>query len=156
MMKSANPVPRFSHMTIDGDGAVALPARLHGKFISIDPLHHHLIASERRMHGSTFSTVDVGYPLRTKDETFRPVYLTHSPDGSVTIADFREEYIAHGQNMIVLRGFDGVDVSIPRSEIGKMRAAGRSMMPDGLLDDLTDQQLRDFLAYLRIPQPISP
>ena len=28
-------------------------------------------------------------------------------------------------------------------------------MPESLLDGLTDQQLRDFFAYLRIPQPIS-
>jgi hypothetical protein len=28
-------------------------------------------------------------------------------------------------------------------------------MPTGLLDGLTDQQLRDFFAYLRITQPIT-
>jgi hypothetical protein len=28
-------------------------------------------------------------------------------------------------------------------------------MPSGLLDGLTDQQLRDFFAYLRIPQPMT-
>jgi hypothetical protein len=27
-------------------------------------------------------------------------------------------------------------------------------MPDGLLDDLTDDQVRDLLAYLRVSQPI--
>jgi hypothetical protein len=28
-------------------------------------------------------------------------------------------------------------------------------MPEGLLEGLSDQQLRDLFAYLRIPQPIS-
>jgi hypothetical protein len=32
---------------------------------------------------------------------------------------------------------------------------GQSLMPPGLLEGLTDQQLRDFFAYLRISQPIS-
>jgi lysophospholipase L1-like esterase len=32
---------------------------------------------------------------------------------------------------------------------------GRSLMPEGLLEGLTEQQLRDFFAYLRISQPIS-
>ena len=97
MMQSSHPVPRFTHMPISIDG-VAMPARLHGKFLGVDPLHHHLVASERHLQGSTFSTTDIGFPLRTEDETFRPVYLANSPDGAITIADFREEYIAHGQN----------------------------------------------------------
>jgi hypothetical protein len=28
-------------------------------------------------------------------------------------------------------------------------------MPEGLLEGLTEQQVRDFFAYLRIPQPIT-
>ena len=36
-----------------------------------------------------------------------------------------------------------------------LKPTGTSLMPDGLLDDLDDQQLRDFFAYLRIPQPIT-
>jgi hypothetical protein len=32
---------------------------------------------------------------------------------------------------------------------------GRSLMPDGLLDGMSDQELRDFFAYLRISQPIT-
>lgn len=97
MMESAHPVPRFSHMTIFADGP-ALPESLRGLFVAIDPLHQHVIAVERRLHGSTFSTADSGYALSTDDETFRPVYLTNGPDGAITLADFREEYIAHGQN----------------------------------------------------------
>lgn len=32
---------------------------------------------------------------------------------------------------------------------------GRSLMPEGLIDDLTEKQLRDFFAYMRISQPIT-
>ena len=36
-----------------------------------------------------------------------------------------------------------------------MKATPGSLMPEGLLDGLDDQQVRDLFAYLRIPQPIS-
>lgn len=97
MMRSDHPVPRFSHMTIQADGP-ALPGRLQGKLLAIDPLHHHVVAVDRTTEGSTFATRDLGFPLQTEDETFRPVYLCNGPDGAITLADFREEYIAHGQN----------------------------------------------------------
>jgi putative heme-binding domain-containing protein len=97
MMKSAHSIPRFSHMLCVTEGT-ALPDRWRGQFFAIDPLHHHVIAAERKRDGSTFSTADRGFPLRTEDLTFRPVFIANAPDGSVYIADFREEYIAHGQN----------------------------------------------------------
>jgi putative heme-binding domain-containing protein len=97
MMKSAHSIPRFSHMLCLAEGT-AMPDRWRGKFLAIDPLHHHVVAAERLRDGSTFSTADRGFPLRTEDETFRPVFIANAPDGSVSIADFREEYIAHGQN----------------------------------------------------------
>lgn len=58
-------------------------------------------------------------------------------------------------NVITLRGLDGQDIALPRDQITEMKSAGRSLMPDGLLEGLSDQQLRDLFAYLRIPQPIS-
>lgn len=97
MMKSTHPVPRFSHMLCLVEGT-ALPDRWRGTFFAIDPLHHHVVAADRRRDGATFSTADRGIPLRTDDDTFRPVFITNAPDGSIQIADFREEYIAHGQN----------------------------------------------------------
>ena len=39
--------------------------------------------------------------------------------------------------------------------VDSLQPVGRSLMPDGLLQDMSDQQLRDFFAYLRISQPIS-
>jgi putative heme-binding domain-containing protein len=57
--------------------------------------------------------------------------------------------------IVILRGFDGQDTAVSQDEVMELQSAGRSLMPDGLLDGLSDQQLRDFFAYLRIPQPIS-
>lgn len=57
--------------------------------------------------------------------------------------------------MITIRVSSGEDVRVRRDDIDEMMPAGRSLMPDGLLREMTDQQLRDFFAYLRISQPIS-
>jgi putative heme-binding domain-containing protein len=57
--------------------------------------------------------------------------------------------------VVVLRGLEGADITLRLSEIKEMRPMGRSLMPDGLIDDLDDQQLRDLFAYLRITQPIA-
>ena len=97
MMKSTHPIPRFSHM-LCVVGGTALPPAWQDQFFAIDPLHHAVIAARRIPTGSTFTTTDTGHPLRTDDKTFRPVFITNAPDGSVMVADFREEYIAHGQN----------------------------------------------------------
>jgi putative heme-binding domain-containing protein len=56
--------------------------------------------------------------------------------------------------VIVLRGYDGADLTLPRSEVESMVPAGRSLMPEGLLEELADQEIRDLFAYLRQSQPI--
>jgi putative membrane-bound dehydrogenase-like protein len=57
--------------------------------------------------------------------------------------------------IVVMRGLDGENVVLEREEIEELVPQGRSLMPDGLLDDLTDGQLRDFFAFLRLSQPIT-
>jgi putative heme-binding domain-containing protein len=57
--------------------------------------------------------------------------------------------------VIVLRGFNGENTNIPRAEIDEMRNTGTSLMPEGLLKDLTDQQLRDLFSYIRSTQPLN-
>lgn len=96
-MNTTNPVPRFSHNIIMMEGT-ALPATWKGKLLGADPLHQRLVAASRDKEGSTFITTDTGFPVEADDVTFRPVYLVNAPDGSVMVGDFREEYIAHGQN----------------------------------------------------------
>ncbi|MEK0449170.1 MAG: hypothetical protein RL088_1438 [Verrucomicrobiota bacterium] len=95
-MKSANPIQRFTHNIIMVEGT-AVPT-LRGKLLGADPLHRNITASERITVGATFSTKDTGIPLAGDDIAFRPVFLANAPDGSVFVADFYEEYIAHGQN----------------------------------------------------------
>ena len=96
-MRSSNSIPRFSHATIVCEGS-AMPERMQGRFLSADPIHHHLVLSERKRRGSTFETSDLGHPLKSTEDAFRPVYLCNAPDGSVYVADFYDFYIAHGQH----------------------------------------------------------
>ncbi len=97
MMKSRHPIARFSHATIIADGT-ALPTQYAGRFFAADPLHRNIVIAERFARGSTFETNDTGIALAGADPAFRPVYLTNAPDGAIYVADFYEEYIAHGQN----------------------------------------------------------
>jgi putative heme-binding domain-containing protein len=57
--------------------------------------------------------------------------------------------------VLVLRGPDGQDVSLAIDELEQLEPAGRSLMPDGLLNDLEPNQIRDLFAYLRISQPFT-
>ena len=77
-----------------------------------------------------------GFSVKTNDDRFLTGFLTD-----------------RGANTISLRGFDGSDLSLPRAQIAEMTPLGRSFMPEGLLDDLSDGELRDLFAYLRISQP---
>jgi putative heme-binding domain-containing protein len=54
-----------------------------------------------------------------------------------------------------LRGLDGQDQVLPAAEVLAVRPTGRSLMPEGLLEGLSDDQLRDFFAFLRSSQPFS-
>ena len=56
--------------------------------------------------------------------------------------------------VIVLRGLDGENSVLPRDEISEMKAAGASLMPEGMLEAMDDQQVRDLFAYLRSTQPL--
>lgn len=56
---------------------------------------------------------------------------------------------------IVLRGFNGESTTVARDDIESMRATGQSLMPDGLLKELTEDQVRNLFAYLRSTQPLN-
>lgn len=56
--------------------------------------------------------------------------------------------------VVVLKQADGQTVLIPRDDIEDMSAIKRSIMPEGLLKDYNDQQVRDLFAYLRSTQPL--
>jgi len=65
-------------------------------------------------------------------------------------------FLADRDNQVtVLRGLEGEDIPVRAAEIKDIQPMGRSLMPEGLLDDLNETQLRDLFAYLRISQPIT-
>jgi putative heme-binding domain-containing protein len=57
-------------------------------------------------------------------------------------------------NVVVLRTDDGRELALARSDIDAIKTSPRSIMPEGLLAALSDQQVRDLLAYLRSSQPL--
>lgn len=56
---------------------------------------------------------------------------------------------------VTLRAVDGISYTIERDSIESMKPQAQSLMPEGLLDSLSDQQVRDLFAYLRSSQPLS-
>jgi putative membrane-bound dehydrogenase-like protein len=63
--------------------------------------------------------------------------------------------VEQDERRVILRGFDGQNVVLPRAEIATLEAAGMSLMPEGLTTGLDDQQVRDLFAYLRSSQPLN-
>ncbi|HJT76322.1 MAG TPA: PVC-type heme-binding CxxCH protein [Gemmataceae bacterium] len=57
--------------------------------------------------------------------------------------------------VVVLRGADGQTVTVRQDQIDDMAAQKRSLMPEGQLKAMTDQQVRDLFAYLRSTQPLN-
>jgi putative heme-binding domain-containing protein len=58
------------------------------------------------------------------------------------------------RQVVVIRDAAGQTRTIARDEILEMAAVPQSLMPQGLLKPLSDQQIRDLFAYLRSPQPV--
>ncbi len=57
--------------------------------------------------------------------------------------------------VVVLRGVDGQNLIFRRDEIDEMHAIKQSVMPEGALKNIPDQQLRDLFAYFRSSQPVN-
>jgi putative membrane-bound dehydrogenase-like protein len=53
-----------------------------------------------------------------------------------------------------LRNVEGQTTVIAREEIEEQRRLTRSIMPEGLLNQLSEQQVRDLFAFLRMTQPL--
>ncbi len=77
-------------------------------------------------------------------------YLVTTKDGR-TLSGF----LADKDNRVaVLRGLDGVNQVLPLDQITEMKTTGTSLMPQGLLSAMSEQQLRDLFAYLQSAQPL--
>jgi putative membrane-bound dehydrogenase-like protein len=77
-------------------------------------------------------------------------YIVRTLDGR-TLTGFIADQDA---NVVVIKGADGQSISLARDEIEDMRVSRQSLMPEGQLKALTDQQIRDLFAYLRATQPL--
>lgn len=58
-------------------------------------------------------------------------------------------------SIVVLRGADGQNIALARTDIEDLRAIRTSLMPEGQLKAMSDQQVRDLFAYLRSTQPLA-
>lgn len=56
--------------------------------------------------------------------------------------------------VLILRGADGQTITLRRDEIDEVQPQRQSLMPEGLLKSLSEQQVRDLFAYLRSTQPL--
>lgn len=77
-------------------------------------------------------------------------YLVKTKDGR-TLSGFLAD---KDSRVVVLRGIDGVNQTLQLDQILEMKSAGLSLMPEGLLNSLKEQQVRDLFAYLRSAQPL--
>lgn len=59
------------------------------------------------------------------------------------------------KRVLVLRGVDGQNITVARDDIEETIPQAKSLMPEGLLAGLKDQEIRDLFAYLRSSQPLS-
>jgi putative membrane-bound dehydrogenase-like protein len=57
--------------------------------------------------------------------------------------------------VVVIRGIDGQNVVLQQEDIDEMIANPKSVMPEGLLDKMSDEQIRHLFAYLSSTQPLS-
>ncbi len=57
--------------------------------------------------------------------------------------------------VLVLRGADGQTITVRLDKVDEIQPQRRSLMPEGLLKPLSDQQVCDLFAYLRSTQPLN-
>jgi putative heme-binding domain-containing protein len=78
-------------------------------------------------------------------------YLVSTKDGRVLTGLLVDK----DNRVIVLRGADGQSVTVRQTQIEELTPQRKSLMPEGLLDKFSDQQVRDLFAYLRSTQPLN-
>ena len=59
------------------------------------------------------------------------------------------------KDQIVVKTIDGLSHVLDKVDVASMKEQLQSLMPEGLLDKLTDQEIIDLVSYLRTSQPLS-
>jgi putative heme-binding domain-containing protein len=90
-----------------------------------------------------YLTTHILDPNRAVEERYK-LYTATLQDGR-TLAGLLE---SEAGNSVVLRGLDGSEQPILRSEIRMLVSTGRSLMPEGLEGAVTPQAMADLVAYL--------
>ena len=62
---------------------------------------------------------------------------------------------SQNEEQLVLRTIDGQAYTLAKSDIERVKPQLLSLMPDGLLDKLGDQEVVDLVSYLRSSQPLN-
>jgi putative heme-binding domain-containing protein len=78
-------------------------------------------------------------------------YLVRTQDGRALTGFLLEQ----DNRIVVIRNAEGIDISLAKKNIDDMRIVPQSIMPEGLLQAMSDQQVRDLFAYLRSTQPLN-
>jgi putative heme-binding domain-containing protein len=87
-------------------------------------------------------------PNRAVEDKFRE-YIAVLQDGR----QFRGILATESTNSITLLGQEGKSVDLLRSELDTLVSTGKSLMPEGVENDIPPQDLADILAYVRLQQP---
>jgi putative heme-binding domain-containing protein len=107
-----------------------------------------LTSFDRRDHDALLlAVVNPSAEIREGYENF----MIHTKDQRI-LGGF---IVSQDKRQVILRGFDGQNVVLPRDNIASLQSAGMSLMPEGLTNGLEEQQVRDLFAYLRSSQPLN-
>jgi putative heme-binding domain-containing protein len=58
------------------------------------------------------------------------------------------------EEIVTLREASGQSITLAKADIEEYKATPKSIMPEGLLDKLSEDQVRDLFSYLQSGQPL--
>ena len=93
------------------------------------------------------SVVDPSAEIREGFENFTVL----TDDGRVLTGFIADQ----DSQVLVLRNAEGQSISIEQKAIEDKKANEKSVMPEGLLDGLSESQVSDLFSFLRSSQPLN-
>ena len=100
-----------------------------------------------RNRGAQFMLSNILDPNREIDARYEG-YIVATNDGRSLSGIMKDD----STNSVTLLQADGKEVTIQKSQIDEFASTGRSLMPDGLERELTEQGLADVIAFLVQPE----